>query len=292
VEIIVGKTSGFCFGVSNAIEKTKQELKKLKNVYCLGELVHNSQVIDGLKEEGAYFINTIEEAKGNVIIRAHGIPEDIYEKAKTLGLTVNDFTCPKVRKIHEIVKDYSSKGYYILLIGKSEHPEIIGIVSCCEKNYSVIRNVEDVPEALSKLKDSKIKSAVLISQTTFNMKKFLQLEQLIKSNINPDITFETINTICNTSEMRQKETEDIAKKVDYMIIIGDKTSNNTKELFEIASKHCDNSVFISTKSDIDANNFKKYAKIGIMAGASTPKQSINEVVELLESNDYLIKVTG
>lgn len=290
MEIVVGKTSGFCFGVSNAVEKTKQELEKLKNVYCLGELVHNSQVIDGLKEKGAYFINTIEEAKENVIIRAHGVPKEVYQKAETLGLTVSDFTCPKVRRIHEIAKEYSNKGYYIFLTGKSEHPEVLGIVSCCGENYSVIRNIEDVPEALNKFSNSEIKSVLLISQTTFNIKKFLNIEQLIKNNISPNITFEIINTICNASEMRQEETEDIAKEVDCMIIIGDRTSNNTKELFEIASKHCDNSIFIGTKSDIDINNFKIYSKIGIMAGASTPKQSIDEVVELLGDNEYLIKV--
>ena len=132
MEIIVGKTAGFCFGVANAVNKTNKLLKDEKNICCLGELVHNKQVTDELKNKGLIEIKNINEAKENVIIRSHGVEKSVYNKAKKLGLKVFDLTCPKVLKIHNIAVEYANKGYYILLIGKKEHPEVIGTISYCQ----------------------------------------------------------------------------------------------------------------------------------------------------------------
>ena len=119
MEIIVGKTSGFCYGVKNAVEGAEKELDKSdKKVYCLGELVHNKTVTDKLEKDGIVFINDIKEADGKTIIRAHGVEKNVYTEAKERDIELVDLTCPNVLKIHDVVKDFSNKEYYIFLIGK------------------------------------------------------------------------------------------------------------------------------------------------------------------------------
>ena len=144
MKIIIGKTAGFCFGVKNAVTKTEKELIKNKNIYCLGELVHNNQVTEELIKNGAKFIENIEEAKEKVVIRAHGIEKNIYKKAAELGLDLIDLTCPKVLYIHKVAEEYADNGYYIFVIGKAEHPEVIGTVSFCGNSYYIIEKKEKI----------------------------------------------------------------------------------------------------------------------------------------------------
>ena len=148
MEIIVGKTAGFCYGVKNAVDKTKETVQKQNETYCLGELVHNKQVTQDLERHGLVIINNIENAKKNVIIRSHGVPKEVCEKAKELKLEVIDLTCPNVLKIHNIVKEYSSKGYYIFIIGQKDHAETIGTVSHCKQNSTIIESEKDINQAI------------------------------------------------------------------------------------------------------------------------------------------------
>ena len=139
MEIIVGKTAGFCYGVKRAVEGAKEIVNNQKEkIYCLGEIVHNRQVVEELENEGITFIENIEEAKNKVIIRAHGVPKNVYEKAKELKIELIDYTCPNVLKIHDIANEYSKKGYYIFLCGSKNHPENIGTISYCGEYLSVI----------------------------------------------------------------------------------------------------------------------------------------------------------
>ena len=131
MEIIIGKNAGFCYGVKRAVDGAKEECTEHKEIYCLGDIVHNQHVIDDLKEKGIKFIENIDEAKGKTIIRAHGVSKEIYEKAKNMNIELIDLTCPSVLKIHKIADEYSKKGYYIILTGKENHPEVIGIESYC-----------------------------------------------------------------------------------------------------------------------------------------------------------------
>ena len=140
MEIIIGKTAGFCFGVANAVNKTKEQLKDKKNIFCLGELVHNKQVTEELEKEGLFFINNICDARKDIIIRAHGEKKETYFEAKKAGLNIIDLTCPKVTKIHKIAEEYANKGYYIFLIGNKKHPETVATISYCCKN-SITKNI-------------------------------------------------------------------------------------------------------------------------------------------------------
>jgi 4-hydroxy-3-methylbut-2-enyl diphosphate reductase len=283
MNIIIGKTAGFCFGVANAVNKTDKLLEENNNICCLGELVHNKQVTEELEKKGLEFIENILQAKKDVIIRAHGEKKETYFKAKELDLNIIDLTCPKVTKIHKIAEEYSSKGYYIFLIGNKEHPETIGTISYCGNNAYIIENEEDVKEALQDMYKSKVKNVVILEQTTFSLDKFNKIIELIKNDLEKDICLEIKKTICDATRLRQEETKQISSQVDFMIILGGKHSSNTNKLYEIAKKNCNNSVLIENYTELNTEEIKKYNKIGIMAGASTPQKSVDLLIEKLES---------
>ena len=284
MEVILGKTAGFCYGVKRAVEGAKTEIEKCKNTYCLGEIVHNKQVVENLKKKGMKFIENLEEIKqkdANVIIRAHGVPKNIYKLAKEKNIKIIDYTCPNVLKIHEIADKYSKDGYYIILCGNNNHPENLGTISYCNENYDVIEKEEQTNDIIEKIIKNNINKVLLISQTTYNLEKFKNIEKILKDKLKEDVELIVRNTICRATELRQKETEEIAQKVDFMIIIGGKNSSNTKKLFEIAKKHCDNTICIETVKEVEIEKLKKFNKIGIMAGASTPNESIKDVLSIL-----------
>jgi 4-hydroxy-3-methylbut-2-enyl diphosphate reductase len=282
MEIIIGKTAGFCFGVSNAVNKTKEALSKEK-ICCLGELVHNYEVTNNLKKEGLIVINKIEEAHCTTIIRSHGENIETYNKAREKGIKLIDLTCPKVLHIHNIAEEYSKKEYYIFLIGQKDHPETIATISYCGENASILENDEDIEIALKKLKESKLNNLLIISQTTYSIEKFKKIVDLIKNNIGKTIKIETKNTICDATRLRQEETKKIAQLVDMMIIIGGKHSSNTNKLYELSKQYCKNAILIETSKELNLTDIKNIKKIGIMAGASTPKESIDSVVEKINN---------
>ncbi len=286
MEIILGKSAGFCYGVKRAVEGAKKELEKSsKQIYCLGEIVHNKQVVEELEEKGMIVTENIKEAKEKVIIRAHGVTDNTYKYAKENNLEIIDFTCSNVLKIHKIAKEYSENGYYIFLCGSKNHPENIGTLSYCGKNVSVIEDETQIKEAISNLEKSKIDKLLIIVQTTYSVNKFEFIEKKIKEILSSTIDIVVKNTICLATELRQNETKEISKNVDCMIIIGGKNSSNTKKLYEISKQNCESSICIESVQDIDITKLKEYSKIGVMAGASTPQKEIKKVIELIEKID-------
>ncbi len=283
MEIVLGKTAGFCYGVRNAVQKAEEKLKKHKNVSCLGELVHNGQVIRKLEKLGLKIVERVEDSNNKVIIRAHGIAKEIYHKAKKLDIEIFDFTCPNVLKIHKIADEHASKGYYIFLIGGKNHPESLGTISFCGEDSYLIETKEEIDEAIKAFKDSNIKKLLIIVQTTFSLEKFNSYVRQIKEKIDDDVELQVKNTICNATKIRQEETCEISKKVQCMIIIGGKNSSNTKKLYDIARENCENTMIVETKDELDAKAIKQFEKIGIMAGASTPDDSIEGVIETIHS---------
>ena len=284
MEILIGKTAGFCYGVKRAVECAEKEANSSKELtYCLGEIVHNKQVVDELKQKGIKFIEAIDNSNGKTIIRAHGVPKEVYDKAKAQGIELVDCTCPNVLKIHKIAKQYAENGYFIFLCGSKIHPENLGTISYCGKNVYIIEKENDVFKALEELEKTGIKKLLVISQTTYSLEKFYIIEEIIKNELPRDIELEVKNTICKATELRQKETEEISKKVDMMIIIGGANSSNTKKLYEIAGSNCDKSICIETVDELPIQEVSKCEKIGIMAGASTPQKEIEKVVNKLKS---------
>lgn len=282
MELIVGRSAGFCYGVKRAVDGAKKILKEEKNIYGLGDIVNNQEVIKELEQLGMRFVNNIKEVKDRVVIRAHGVSKEVYRLAKEKQVELMDYTCPKVLKIHGIVKEYANEGYYIFLLGAKDHPENIGTLSYSKQHISVIEQENDVSNALEMLYKSKIKKVLLISQTTYSLEKFYIIEDKIKKELPKNIELVIKNTICQATEIRQKETEQIAKKVNSMIVIGGKNSSNTKKLYEIAKKYCNSVWFIENETELEFEKIKQDDKIGIMAGASTPKESIEKVIKKLK----------
>lgn len=280
MKVIVGKTAGFCYGVRRAVLGAKEELKKGKKVYCLGKIVHNENVIKSLK--GLEIINDIKEAKEKAIIRAHGVAKEVYQEAKDLGIELIDLTCPGVLKVHKIAEEYCKKGFFIILVGKPNHPEIIGTKSLCGENVAIIYEEKHIENVIQKIEHSNINNILITAQTTYSSKNFDDFVKKIKSKlINKNI--EVKKTICDDTENRQRETQEIAKKVDLMIIIGGKESANSNKLYEIASKYCKNTIFVSSAKEIDLSKIENIEIVGIMAGASTSDKDIEEVKEKILS---------
>lgn len=285
MEIVIGKTAGFCAGVNHAVKKAEENIKNEK-IYCLGELVHNGQVISKLEKKGMITVNNIEDIPNGskVIFRAHGEAEKIYIKAEEKNLEIIDLTCGRVKIIHEKVKKEKSKSF-IIIVGKPKHPEVIGIKGFAGENSFIIESEDDILDAYMEYEKTQIGRVFVVSQTTFSSEKFDKLQKEIETNfIEADVIVD--KTICDATEKRQKETRSLAKDFHTMIIIGGKNSSNTKELVNVAKEECSNVHSIETVEELKNIDFSNIDKIGIMAGASTPQESIEEVKAYLEKTYY------
>lgn len=282
--IILGKSAGFCYGVKNAVDKAKDAIKENEEIYCLGEIVHNKTVIEELEKKGLKFTDKIEDVKNKAIIRAHGESEETYNKLKEKGISILDYTCPKVTKTHEIANDYNKKGYFVVLIGIKNHPEAIGTISYAGKNSYLLQDKNQYEELIEEINKSKLNKVLIMAQTTYNSKKFDEMVIDLKELINGK-EIEVQKTICGATEIRQKETIQIAKKVDVMIIIGDKKSSNTNKLYDISKENCKKAIFVQNYKELNLEEIKETNVIGIMAGASTPQEDIDEVIKKIEKNN-------
>jgi len=279
MEIICGKTAGFCYGINRAVNMAKEELTKRDKIYCFGELAHNPYVVEELTNMGMVTIHYLSEVeKGStVMFRAHGVPPSAYEEASKRGLKVIDLTCPKVLKVHDIARKYKEEGAYIIITGEKGHPEILGTEGCAGKNSIVILELEEAEN----LDLSDKENVVLISQTTFSVEKFAKIEEILKKKKN-DIKI--IKTICAATHERQAETKQIAENVDLMVIIGGAKSSNTNKLYNISKEHCKEVIFAHDEKDIDRKFICKFNKIGVMAGASAPQELIQRVIEKIKGD--------
>ena len=277
MKIESAKRAGFCPGVKRAVETVYEQVRLRQNqkIYTYGPIIHNEEVIRDLAGQGVEIIHSEEELKelheGTVIIRSHGVARKIYERMETQGLAYVDATCPFVKKIHNIVDEESRKGAYIVIIGDGKHPEVEGIRGWAQDQVSVIQTEEEAHRFQLENADQKV---CVVSQTTFNYKKFKDLVEII-SKKRYDII--VLNTICNATKERQEEAKRIAARVDAMLVIGDRRSSNTQKLFEICKDECLNTYYIQTLDDLDMNQLRSVETVGITAGASTPNIIIEEV---------------
>ena len=275
MEITVAKSAGFCFGVQRAVDSVYKELEENSGkIYPFGPIIHNEQVVEDLNKKGIEVIDTVEQLKeikeGTVVIRSHGVAKEIYDILEQQKLKMVDATCPFVKKIHNIVLDESNNGKTIIIIGNDNHPEVEGIKGWVNGEVIVINKEEQI----EKLSLSEQTKACIVSQTTFNHNKFKYLVEIIRKK-GYDIT--VVNTICNATHVRQVEAQKISSKVDGMIVIGGKNSSNTQKLYDICRNECENTFYVQTVKDLNLHELKSLKSIGITAGASTPKNIIEEV---------------
>lgn len=281
MQIKVGKYSGFCGGVKRSVLKAEESLNNGDVVYCYGELVHNKQVINSLTSKGLKVIDDINEAEdgSKVIFRAHGVEKKIYEIAEKKNLTIADLTCPNVLKIHEKALRLAEEGYFIILIAQVSHPETIGTISFCGDNCFILENSDMILDLENKIKESKCKRIAILTQTTISVDRYNELVDIIKEKfygyeLNID------NNICDATNLRQQEMKELSKKVDAVIVIGGKNSSNTKKLYDIGVKNCSKCYLIETIDDLP-DDIIEYKRIGIMGGASTPRSSVDKVINKL-----------
>ncbi|MBE5897522.1 MAG: 4-hydroxy-3-methylbut-2-enyl diphosphate reductase [Lachnospiraceae bacterium] len=277
MNVKLAKSAGFCFGVKRAVDTVNSEIAKATNkkIYTYGPIIHNEEVVKEFKAQG---VDVIEEGTdlsgiqpGTVIIRSHGVSREVQNNLINSGFDVVDATCPFVKKIHRLVDEHSAAGYYVLVVGNPTHPEVEGIVGWINGgDYKVISNDSD----LSFLENVKERKICMVSQTTYNHRKFQDLVEIITEK-GYDIL--VLNTICNATEERQVEASEISKEVDAMIVIGGKKSSNTQKLFEICKRECEDTYYIQTKDDLDLSVLQSIDNVGITAGASTPNKIIEEV---------------
>ena len=277
MEVTVAKSAGFCFGVKRAVETCYEQAASGRGpIYTYGPIIHNEQVVEDLENKGVRVISSEEEldglSEGTVIIRSHGVARSVYEHIRSRGLTLVDATCPFVKKIHRIVEEKSREGYDLVIIGNPQHPEVRGI---CGWACGPVTVIETEEEAEAYAKTPHTRRLCIVSQTTFNLKKFNNLVEILSElrYDNPDV----LNTICNATEERQTEARELAAESDAMIVIGGRHSSNTQKLYEICKKECDQTFYIQKLGDLDIRLLPSGGCLGITAGASTPNNLIEEV---------------
>lgn len=285
MNVTVAKSAGFCFGVKRAVELVYEQTAKEGPLYTYGPIIHNEEVVSDLEKRGVRVIESTDQLKtlekGRVIIRSHGIGREIQEQIEAAGFEVLDATCPFVKKIHRIVAEHAAAGEHIVIIGDPAHPEVEGICGWCDPGQTtVISDERDAGNFLLPVK----KSVCIVSQTTYNNNKFKNLVEII-SKKGYDII--AVNTICNATAERQKEARELASVSDAMIVIGGRNSSNSRKLFEISKNQCENTYFIQTLEDLDIESIQFSESLGITAGASTPKNIIQEVLEACQKREVL-----
>lgn len=302
MEIILAKTAGFCFGVQRAVDTAYEHADDKGRVYTYGQIIHNEEVVGDLSRHGVKVIEDdelpdIRDSK--VIIRSHGAEKKVYDILESNGNIVIDATCPFVKKIHNIVRDKSEDGHTIVIVGDENHPEVRGIMGWCVSRPVVIGSEEEAEIFTQKCLDgsySRKENISIVSQTTFNYRKFNNIVDIIRNKL---YNVTAYKTICNATSVRQREAKEIASKVDAMIVIGGRNSSNTQKLFEISKKECENTYYIQTLVDLDLTTFESVSRVGITAGASTPNNIIKEVhgrmdemnfAELLENDESRVSI--
>lgn len=281
MEVLLAKSAGFCFGVKRAVEQVYEQIEAGGRIYTYGPIIHNEEVVNDLARKGVRVINSEEElqglTEGTVVIRSHGVPKRICDLIEANGLHCIDATCPFVKRIHRIVQKESEEGHQIVIIGNAGHPEVEGIMGWSKGPAYVVEAAQEIENIPLKQEQT----LCIVSQTTFNYKKFQELVEIFQKkgyNIN------VVNTICNATEERQTEARRIASLADAMIIIGGHHSSNTRKLYEICREQCEATYFIQTLDDLHLDLPKAASLVGITAGASTPNNIIEEVQNYVRIN--------
>jgi len=272
MEICVVKEAGFCFGVKRAISMAfKVAEDENMPAVTLGPIIHNPQVIERLAEKGVRAVEEIPDDNSVIIIRTHGIEKSLHEEIQAKGHRVIDATCPFVKKAQQYARLLSDEGYQVLILGDARHPEVRGILSFAGPQASVIAPGEPLPSLRKKVG--------IVVQTTQPIEA---LQGLVSHVIGRVTELKVFNTICNSTALRLKETEDMARRVDLMIVVGGKNSANTTQLRRLCESLGTRTYHVETADEIRQEWLEGVQKVGITAGASTPEWIIDSIKEKIE----------
>ena len=281
MEVKTAKYSGYCFGVKRALKITEEILKKnpvnkKTKVFTLGSIIHNSGVSDELEKKGLISVQELKKIEsGSIfIIRSHGMSPNLIKEIKDKNIKIIDATCPFVKKAQARAGELSKNGYYVIIIGNKKHPEVMGIKDyILNENYTVIEDEADTERLPEKEKIG------VVVQTTQTLKRLILISGKLLRKTKELLVY---NTICNTTRNRQNSTEELAKNVDTMIIVGGKNSANTRNLTAISREFNKKTYHIESYREIKPEWFKNAKKVGISGGASTPVEDIVDVKKAIE----------
>ncbi|WP_027327751.1 4-hydroxy-3-methylbut-2-enyl diphosphate reductase [Helicobacter pametensis] len=273
MKVRLAKSFGFCFGVKRAIKIAE----KSRGGVTFGALIHNQKEIDRLRHSfGVKLVQTLDEVDGGdqVIVRTHGIPKNDLMALRQKNVSVTDATCPYVTKPQKIVEEMSAQGYQVIIFGDMTHPEVKSVMSYSSTPAIVVGSLDE-------LIDTKIpKRVALVSQTTKQTEKFIEIAHFLIRNAHETRVF---NTICNATFQNQDATRELAQEVDVMVVVGGLSSSNTKQLFSIAKEYCPDSYLIEDEKDLNKEWFLGKKICGLTAGASTPDWIIQNVKRAIEA---------
>jgi 4-hydroxy-3-methylbut-2-enyl diphosphate reductase len=277
MEIIIAKNSGLCYGVRRALRMAKNARSRQGDqVFTLGELIHNPQVIADLEKQGLRSIEDLESIhSGTVIIRSHGVAPEIYKILKKKNIGIIDATCPIVTKIQKLVESLAKENEEIIIVGNREHPEIKGLVGYSRGKGKVVEN-----EAQAHSLPRKKRRAVL-AQSTQDLFLFSRVVAVL---IKKTGELKVYNTICRSTQTRQKSTSELAAQVDTLFIVGGKNSSNTNKLYQISKRILPQTYLIENARQITPRLLKGAKRIGISGGASTPPEAIAEAVAKIRNS--------
>ena len=274
MKIFVAKDAGYRFGVRDAVNLAYDSAKNYGDVYMLGTIVHNERVVNDLEKAGAKVVNTLEDVPSGkpLLFRAHGTPPKMWEEASKKNLKLIDATCPLVTEIHDDIKNLEDEGRKTIIIGDHGHDEVIAIAAQVKKPI-IISNLEEA-KALRKMK-----KAGVVSQSTQMLENVQEIMDILLEKVF-DLRF--INTICFPTRRNHKQIKELAIKNDVMIIIGSYTSANSKRLTQLSLERNKRSYQVTSSMEIDSSWFENCNSVGISAGASTPDETINEVISKIK----------
>ncbi len=278
MKINLAKSAGFCFGVKRAISIAYKTIESNDDVFMLGDIVHNEDVSRQISNAGIKKIKQLSRGKNKtLLIRAHGAAKKTFEKAHRLGYLTIDATCPMVKEIHKIAKESEQNGYTIIVIGDKKHDEVQGITGQLKNKTIVIDSIENIP--LEKIK--KINKAAVVVQSTQNIEKVIKIVHILRKNIKE---FKFFNTICRPTRIKQEEIKIMPRNNDVMIIIGSRSSANTRRLYEISKSLNDYSYWIQSKDNLRLKWFDNAKSVGITAGASTPNSITQNIIDYIKKH--------
>jgi 4-hydroxy-3-methylbut-2-en-1-yl diphosphate reductase len=292
MEVTVDKSAGFCWGVVRAVEFAENELSVTPKMYSLGEIIHNSTEVERLKKAGLTTVTVEDFAKiergSKVLIRAHGEPPSTYKAAFEYGIELIDATCPVVTKVQERIRKYTEKGFQVVIFGKKDHAEVIGLRGVTDDEAIVVLSVKEALETVNFTKPT-----VLFSQTTMDKETFSAIKTALEERIanlevgsleEEAIEFHAKNTICGQVSGRDKKLREFAKANDIMIFTAGKKSSNGKVLFNIAKEENEKTYFAETIDDLNPEWFLNVTKVGITGATSTPQWVMTQMKEYIERN--------
>ncbi len=277
MEIILARQAGFCFGVKRATQMAFEAADKGGQTFTLGPIIHSPQVVQKLEDMGVKVLKELSELEsGTIIIRSHGVTSAELEEAVRKELEIVDATCPFVKKAQEHVQSLSTAGYDVVVVGDADHPEVQGIVSYAKGRVYVVGSGEEAARL------PRMSMVGVVAQTT---QSFENLEDVVRQCLRLGSELRVFHTICDATAVRQEAAKELARQVDCVIVIGGFNSGNTKRLAEVCAELQPHTHHIETAQQLDSTWFDGVERVGVTAGASTPKWLIDEVLERIGQID-------